>query len=172
MKIPERAISYLNDTLHDRWSFPHVINLIKEELSLNNEDSFSVLDRILKKDFKETAKSNEWKTKWKSLIKQYEKTKETRNESNKPAYNLNVNTANNMFNNYQGSQTIHSTFTEDSSSVSKMPISESQPSTTTPDINDTDDTSDALSADEVEDDNATINAGLFKKESCRKLLLS
>ncbi|KAF1803246.1 hypothetical protein V8B55DRAFT_1334502 [Mucor lusitanicus] len=59
---------------------------------------------------------------------------------------------------------IHITFTENSSSVSKMTTSESHPSTTTPDMNDTDDTSDALSADEVEDDNATTNAGLFKKE--------
>ncbi|KAL9544088.1 hypothetical protein MBANPS3_007803 [Mucor bainieri] len=98
---------------------------------------------------------------------EYEKTKETPNETNKPAYNLNVNTANNMFNNYQGTQTIRNTFTDNSSSVSKMPTSESQPSTITPDMNGTDDTSDALSADEVEDDNVTTNAGLFRKEIYR-----
>ncbi|CEP14837.1 hypothetical protein [Parasitella parasitica] len=69
-----------------------------------------------------------------------------------------------MFNNYQELQAIHNTFTDNFSSVSKMPTSESQLSTTTPDMNNTDDTSDALSADEVEDDNVTTNAGLFKKE--------
>jgi len=105
MKIPQRATAYLNDTLYDKWSFPHVVDLIKEELSLNHKDSFSVLDQILRKDFKGVAKANEWMNKWKSLIKQYEKTKETPTGTKKPSYNVNVNTAKNMFNNYQGTQT-------------------------------------------------------------------
>ncbi|KAG2204112.1 hypothetical protein INT47_011595 [Mucor saturninus] len=75
MRFPQRAIAYVNDTLYDSWSFPDVVDLIKEELLLNHEDSFTVLDRILKMDFKVVAKANEWINQWKSLIKQYEKTK-------------------------------------------------------------------------------------------------
>ncbi|KAL7314925.1 hypothetical protein PS15m_006440 [Mucor circinelloides] len=176
MKIPQRATAYLNDTLYDKWSFPHVVDLIKEELSLNHKDSFSVLDQILRKDFKGVAKANEWMNKWKSLIKQYEKTKETPTGTKKPSYNVNVNTAKNMFNNYQGTQTICSTFNETPIASSGAPIFTSSTLTTTA-FDDQASTSDSLAStsgtgaaksavgdkfaslfdDEDEDDSATNN---------------
>lgn len=90
MKIPQRAIAYLNNTLYDSWSFPDVVNLIKEELLLNREESFSVLDRILKTDFKGVARANEWINQWKSLSKQYEKTKETRTGTNEDLFSFHL----------------------------------------------------------------------------------
>ncbi|CAO3630855.1 unnamed protein product [Mucor fragilis] len=189
MKVPQRATAYLNDTFYDRWSFPHVVNLIKEELSLNHEDSFSVLDQVLKKDFKGVAKANEWMNMWKSLIKQYEKTKETRAETKEPSYNVNVNTAKNMFNNYQGTQTICSTFNETPIASSGAPISTSSTLTTTA-FDDQASTSESLAStsgtgaaksavgdkfaplfDDDEDDSAMDNQEGFRRELYKAVYL-
>ncbi|KAI8647807.1 hypothetical protein BD408DRAFT_1619 [Parasitella parasitica] len=96
-------------------------------------------------DFKGAAKANEWINQWKSLIKQYEKTKETRTGTKKSSYNVNVNTAKNMFNNYQGTQTICSTFDETPIASSGAPISTSSTLTTTA-FDDQASTSDSLAS--------------------------
>ncbi|KAI7879558.1 uncharacterized protein EV154DRAFT_606377 [Mucor mucedo] len=168
MRIPQRAIAYLNDMLYNSWSFPDVVDLIKEELLLNHEDSFS----------------------WKSLIKQYENTKETRTGTKKSLYNVNINTAKNMFNNYQGTQTICSTFDETHIASSGAPISTSSTLTTTA-FDDQASTSDSLAStfdtgatktavgdkfaslfdEQDEDDSAMNNQERFRREIYKAVYL-
>ncbi|CAO3647001.1 unnamed protein product [Mucor hiemalis] len=177
MKTPQRAIAYLNNTLYNSWSFPDVVNIIKEELNSNPEDSFSVLDRILKDYFKGVPRANEWMAQWKSLIKQFEKTKETRTRTNKSSHTVNINTAKNIFNNYEGTQTICSTFDETASSGG--PISTSS----TLEVDDQASISDgatktavgekfaSLFDDEDEDDSTVKNQEPFRSELFKAVYL-
>ncbi|KAK4521828.1 GID complex subunit containing RING finger motif [Mucor velutinosus] len=122
MKEPAEAIKYLNKTKYENWDFANTINLIKEELGLNNTQSYTILDCALKNYFKKVKRAKEWVSKWKSLIKQYEKSEQTTDSS--ISYNVNVNTAQSIINSYQEIQTICA-FTDKPIATSDMPTTES-----------------------------------------------